>query len=327
MFKQFTKIALVLVALSFVLSTPAFAANVSVRVEQPKSPTNQNDFALNFVALDILGRPMTAKCFKQGPSDGGYVQYGSDIALSSGGNTAYCQNSNSFMNANGTYAFKVEVTAGADSANDTASVTYNTSGPGDVRDYNKTHTNSCEYTIHFKTADDGGKTTKVEIYRSENTSFSADSGTKIGTVNTGSNEAKDFTNTPPDCNKTYYYAVRAFDSFGNGSAVVGDNVTVTTVIYATGSTGAGAIPVNNANGGSVLGKTTGTETTGSTGPSSNGETLGASVAPTPEITEAPMSDKNASVASNSRMLMIAGGILLLGVILYAFWKKSQKNTI
>jgi hypothetical protein len=324
MFKQFTKLAITTLLTGFIFAAPAYAANVSVRVEQPKSPTNNHDFSLNFVALDILGRSMTAKCYKQGPTDGGFVQFGSDIALSSGGNTSYCANSNTFMNENGTYAYRVDVSAGADTASDTTSVTYNTSGPGDVKDYSKTHTNSCEYTIHFKTAADSGKTVKVEVYRSENTSFNADSGSRVGTVNAGSDEAHDFTNTPPDCNKTYYYAIRAFDSSGNGSAVVGDNVTTNTVVNPTGTTGSvGAIPVSG-NGGSVLGKST-----GATGASAEGDTLGAtSTTPSAEITKAPSaSSKDSSMFSNARKISIGGGILLLGVILYAFWKKSQHKSI
>lgn len=302
------------------------AANLSLLINDPKTPTNNRDFSISFQVLDQLNRSVTAKCFKQGPADGGYTQFGSDIAITSGGNAGSCASNNSFMNDNGTYNFKVEVVAGADTASDTTSVTYNTSGPGDVRDYNKTHTNSCEYTIHFKTAADSGKTTKVEIYRSENTSFSADSDTRVGTVNVGSDEAKDFTNTPPDCNKTYYYATRAFDSSGNGSAVVGDNVTVNTVINPTGTTGTvGAIPVS-ANAGNVLGKSTGSA--GVDNASSEGETLGATTSADTKTNEtAPATTVSIdSASSNVRWLMIIGGILLLGVILYAFRKKSQNTS-
>src|SRR3990167_1571684 len=172
----------------FMFAGAVYAANLDVRIEQPKSPTNQNSFPVHFVALDILDRPVTVKCFKKGPSDGGFVQFGSDINLASGGNSGNCDVNSSILTGNGTYEFKVEATAGSDSDSETTSVVYNTDGPGDPRDYQKNKTNSCEYTIHFKTADDAGKTVKVEVYRSENMSFNTDSGTRVGTVGAGSNE-------------------------------------------------------------------------------------------------------------------------------------------
>src|SRR6185369_9485240 len=94
--------------------------------------------------------------------------------------------------------------------------------------YSKDKITACEYKIHFRSADDAGKTVKVEVYRSENKSFSADAGSRVGTVATGSNTDNDFTQSVPDCNKVYYYAVRAFDSGGNGSGVTGDSETVVT---------------------------------------------------------------------------------------------------
>lgn len=301
------------------------AKNVSVRIQQPKSPINQNNFNVSFVALDLQGRTVTVKCFQKGPSDGAFSQFGSSQTFTNGGNSGNCAVDNSVMNdGEGSYAFKVEATAGdgtGDNFDDeTTTVTYDTSGPGDLRDYSKNRTNACEYTIHFKTANDAGATVKAELYRSDTVPFNADNGTRIQVISIGSDESKNVTDTPPDCSKTYYYAARAFDAAGNGSALIGDNVSTITVINPTGSPAQGAIPLNGGTntGGSVLGQESTTGAIGATGTS--GETLG-ETSPSAEVVETGKKDDTKK--SMARNLMLGGGILLLGAILYAIWKKKQ----
>jgi hypothetical protein len=91
---------------------------------------------------------------------------------------------------------------------------------------------------------------KIEIYRNENTSFAVDGSNKVGEVSIGPNADGSFTNSVPDCGKTYYYVIRAFDAIGNGSGVIGDSevtvITTTTSTTTTSTTQGGAIPVANA---------------------------------------------------------------------------------
>lgn len=282
----------------------SFAAT-SVRLEQPKTPTNQNNFNLVFVALDSGDNAVTVTCYKKGPSDGAFAQFGSPITLSNGGNTDNCPVDSSIVNTNGTYAFYVMANG---TQSNTVTVDYNTSGPGTPSEYSKDHPSSCQYKISFKTADDSGKTVKVELYRSVNTSFNADSGSRSQTMGIGSNTSATFTDTVPDCNTTYYYAIRAFDSAGNGSGLVGDSQTVTTVITPTGTPQAasqanGAIPVvtNNV----TQGEPTGTQpsvapTTGEKG------VLGAKTSPQESFTS---------------LLIKYGGwaIIILGLFAAAFF--------
>jgi hypothetical protein len=325
---MFKKIALATAGIvaSLALTGHVFAAKqVTIQIEQPKSPTNQTNFTISFVTLDLQGRDVTVKCFKQGPSDGGYTQFGGDQNLSGGGNGGNCNVDGSIVNSQGTYSFKVEATAGDGAGDnfdsDTTSVTFDTSGPGDVRDYSKNKTNSCEYTIHFRTADDAGQTVKVELYRSDAVPFDANSGTRIQSLAVGSNEAKDTTDTPPDCNKTYYYAVRAFDSAGNGSSLVGDNVTNVTVISPTPGGTAGAIPLSSGQG-SILGAGTGAEgTAGTTG--AEGETLG-ETSPSAEVVDLAGEGAMPGWLQN---LLWGAGILGAGVLLYAIIRRvKSQNT-
>jgi len=268
-------------------ATPVYAVGISslsIRLEEPKTPTNQNSFGIVFVALDLKNRPVTATCTKWGPSDAGYVAFGAAQSLSNGGNTGTCLVDTTILSVAGTYKFQTTATADSETQySNEVTVAYNTEGPGDPRDYSKSKPSACEYKIHFKTADDSGKTVKVEIYRSENTSFSADAGTRVTTVNVGSNTERDET-ISGTCDKTYYFAVRAFDSAGNGSNAVGDSethvtitlrsstTTTTTTIGGTttetvsavevpggaGLSGEGAVPVEEGPpAGGALGETTG----------------------------------------------------------------------
>lgn len=323
MFKKVMLFTVGLIA-SLTLAGQVYAAKqVSVRIAEPKSPTNQTSFNINFVAQDLQGRTVTVKCLKQAPSEGGFTQFGSTQTLTGGGNSGNCAVSGIF-GAQGTYNFKVEATAGDGAGDnfddDTTSIVYDNSGPGDVRDYSKSK-NACEYKIHFKTADDSGATVKVEVYRSDAVPFNADNGSRIQTIAIGSNEPKDTTDTPSDCNKTYYYAVRAFDAAGNGSALVGDNATNITIINPpppTGGQAQGAIPVVNQGGGSILGLEASEGVTGATGAA--GEALG-ETSPSAEVVSLPQKDDGkATMALN---LGLGGGILALGVLLYALWKKHQ----
>jgi hypothetical protein len=52
----------------------------------------------------------------------------------------------------------------------------------------------------------------------------------------GPNKESYFTNSIPDCNKTYYYALRAFDMYGNGSGIVADSITTVTTSTTTSTT-------------------------------------------------------------------------------------------
>ncbi|HSX18680.1 MAG TPA: hypothetical protein VLE91_00940 [Candidatus Saccharimonadales bacterium] len=275
MFKNIAKITIATI-LSLSFAVAAHAAT-SIQLEQPASPTNQSSFNINFVTLDTQNNNVTVKCFKKGPSDGAFTQFGADIAIAlSGGNTGNCSVDSGVLNTSGTYQFYAMANG---TTSNIVSVDFNnTTGPGTPTNYSKEKPSDCIYRIKFKTADDSGKTVKVEVYRSENTSFSADSGTRVSTVSITSNTDGQTDVSSPDCSKSYYFVVRAFDSFGNGSSTVGDsgttttNTTTTTTTTnttnspsSTNKTNQGAIPISStqsqvkSSSGSVLGDKTGEE--------------------------------------------------------------------
>ncbi len=322
---QAIKATLATLVVTLPLTGRVFAGNLNVQLSQPQSPTNTT-FNLTFVALDTdKTQSMTVTCFKKGPSDGGFVQFGSPIVVSpNGGNSANCSVGNSVLTQDGTYDFQVTASdpGSGTATSNTVTVLRNTSGPGTPTNWSK-NKSGCTYTIGFVTANDSGKTIKVNVYRSDQTNFNLDSGTLVGTVSIGSNTAGSFPDTPPDCGKTYYYGVRAFDSAGNGSGVLGDSqqVTVNTVVTPTPGQAQGAIPVSSGN---VLGIETATGATGAQGEVQGAATQGAT--PTPEVVELAQPSGLRSFLGGLLSNKVFDGIVVLVALglLYA-WQKSRQG--
>lgn len=302
-------------------------SGLSIRLEQPKTPTNQNSFGIVFVALDLAKRDVTVTCQKQGPSDGGFVTFGGVQTFPNGGNTGTCTVDSSILTTAGTYTFKTVASANGNTAEDSVTVQYNTEGPGDPRDYGKSKPSACEYKIHFKTADDSGKTVKVEIYRSEDTSFTANSGTRVSTVAIGSNTEHDET-ISGTCDKTYYFAVRAFDSSGNGSNVVGDSETHVTVTQKTStttttSTGGTTIETIALGAQEVLGA--GGLTEEGAGESEEGTALGETTGqPEPEHITLPLEGQVKGAKTSIFRSWLFWTCAILGGAAILFWYASKK---
>lgn len=244
--KSFVALILLVLISLFRLPNMAFSGGyLSVRLENPKSPTNNNTFSIGFTTMDMTGSTITAKCFKKGPTESVFTQFGNNINIISGGNSGACKVSESIMSTGGTYQFLVKATSSSDSKDsEIVTVDYNTEGPGTPTSYSKTKINNgCEYKIIARSAKDNGKTTFVELYRSDSLSFSADSKTRVHTFNIGSDVLIDHTNSVPDCSKNYYYALKAFDNYGNGSGIVGDENIKIKIVGAT-STQTSSSPEN-----------------------------------------------------------------------------------
>ena len=326
--KLLTKISLGLFAI-FLFSGTAFAANfTSIRLQQPESPANTDTFSIIFVALDTnSSQPVSVQCYKKGPTDGGYVAFGSAISLTNGGNTDNCSVDGSIMNqGKGTYYFEAVANGSSNITSNEVSVDFNNSlGPDTPINYSKTKPDDCTYKISFRTSSDGGRTIKVNLYRSTDSSFNVDSGHQINSINIGSDTDGSMTdNISPNCGTTYYYAIRAFDTYGNGSGVVGDSSTTTTTTTTSTTTitgGQGAIPVEG-----VLGEKTGS------GTESGKEVLGAteSAKITPEVVNLGNQSYSTSNALHwmltHKKISLSVLIIILGVALslYRMYQKRVK---
>ncbi|KKS59377.1 MAG: Cna B domain protein [candidate division WWE3 bacterium GW2011_GWF2_42_42] len=199
--------------------------DLTVRIEDPESAFNE-PFKITFVAMDLLGdRDLTAYCEKDGPSDSGWVEYDS-MGLSMGGNTGVCDVTSGVLNGTGSYKFRVKVVAEwEDSVDETVysnevSTTYDNDGPDKPKYIEVDRKSDCKYEITLKTANDS-QTDYVEVYMSDDKEFTANENSRIRTFDMGPDEKKTFTEEVggEKCAHRQYFAVRAFDSAGNGSDV------------------------------------------------------------------------------------------------------------
>lgn len=254
--KLFIRILLGIFAVFFFTKT-GFAAT-SIRLEQPQTPTYKDTFDMAFVVLDTNpSQNITVQCQKKGQGDADFVNFGSLITLSNGGNTDVCQVNSGIVNQNEfTYQFRAIANGSAGNIySNSVSVKYNNQAPGTPINYNKIKQDDCSNKIFFRTANDSGKTIKVILYRSTETTFNVDSDHQVNSVNIGSDTDGSITdNVSPNCNTAYYYVIRAFDTYGNGSGVTGDQNVTTNIINPTTTDAQeqGAIPVIR--GGAVLGE-------------------------------------------------------------------------
>ncbi len=245
--KKVVTLTIIGILTSLTLSGKVYAADLTLRISEPKSPVNTNTFDVNFVALDLQNRAINITCYKKAPSDAAFYVF-ETFALPAGGATGDCAVDSGVVSAQGTYSFYVTAQAGADPAitSPTVSVNYLTDGPGTPTNFGRSQVALCQNKITFTTADDGGKTVKVEIYRSTATSFNVDDTTRVGSVGIGSATNGSFLDTIPGaCDQTYFYVIRAFDAAGNGSGIIGDSYTKTVYVTVSPTPGAAlaAIPV------------------------------------------------------------------------------------
>ncbi|HAI95510.1 TPA: hypothetical protein DHW62_01320 [candidate division WWE3 bacterium] len=199
--------------------------NLTVLIEDPETSFNE-PFKITFVAMDLLGDgDLTAYCEKDGPNDPGWVEYDS-TELSMGGNTGVCDVTSGVLNGTGSYKFRVKVIAEwEDSVDETVysnevTTTYDNDGPDKPKYIEVDRKSDCKYEITLKTANDS-QTDYVEVYMSDEKEFTAGPGSRIRTFDMGPDEKKTFTEEVggEKCAHRQYFAIRAFDSSGNGSDV------------------------------------------------------------------------------------------------------------
>ena len=233
-----------------------------VRIEDPESSFNE-PFKITFVVMDASGenRNLTAVCSKDGPSSGWEdFQTISDSNFNENGGTNICNVTDAVLEGTGTYKFKVTVTAEeaeGSAVSEEVTTTYDNDGPDKPKYIEVDRKSDCKYEVTLKTANDS-QTDYVEVYMSDEKEFTAGPGSRIRTFTMGPDEKKTFTEevAGEKCAHRQYFAVRAFDSAGNGSDVEAEeltNVNTVTVnkeetVYEASLTSAGASSIGTGTG-------------------------------------------------------------------------------
>ncbi|MEF3692319.1 MAG: LPXTG cell wall anchor domain-containing protein, partial [Candidatus Moraniibacteriota bacterium] len=320
-------LAVILTGMMF-LGANAEAMAPAIRLAQPDTPTEIRNQNIAFTVLDVDNRSLTVNCYKKGPADLIWVNF-STINLPAGGSSGVCAIN---LDSDGAYQFYAKAIAGGEESDSKiVSLSLNTAIPGTPRKYNR---NGGSCSVSFTTADDGGLTSKVVMYRSKNTEFVADNSTKVQEGNFGSNVEGVLTDPNDNCDD-YYYAIQALSEGGIGSDFTGDEDvdvetrTRTRTVYEENIvyTGGGAIPVNQEGAeGTVNEEAASTATEG--GVTEEGAVQG-------EATEGALSEgaeseqgKVAGMFSekNSRYGWILIGLAVLGGVYYVMRRKAKKKS-
>ncbi len=105
-------------------------------------------------------------------------------------------------------------------ASETVSTIYDATAPGNVTDFHKERVNNTDFKIYWKCPSDSD-VERTYIYRSKETSFTADSGTRVQEINCNPEESKTAV-VVGDKDVDYFFALRAVDHAGNAGGVVTD---------------------------------------------------------------------------------------------------------
>lgn len=176
---------------------------------------------IGFVALDVLNREIEVKCYEK--------TYGlfQTMTLKAGGNSGDCLVNNTVIPENKTYEFYITASAGSETVTSSSVfVKIDRKGPSPVTNYSKTSTEACKYDVSFTTADDGGESKKVQIFRSTNRTFTASSSNLVKEMSVTSLQSITYTDTLPVCDVEYFYAIRVFDDANNASSMVTDPLVI-----------------------------------------------------------------------------------------------------
>lgn len=285
----------------------ALSNNVEVKIEQPASPINQDNFKIGYVAIDLLERPLQVQCYEST-----YGAFGSIQTTNSGD----CLIDPTIVSNDGSYEFYISVTAGAETViSSKVTVTVDSVKPGAVTNYKKT-SNNCNNTLTFTTANDLGQTTKVQIFRSNKTEYTAGSSTLIKELIAGSNQNISYTDTVPVCDETYYYAVRALDAAGNSSLFTTDKVIITTIEPSTPSN-------QNTNNDETTKTSTDTNSTSDTNTDNNQEQT--STDTSEEVKGESTEISNNGIWSWLKYVLGGIGVLIIASGVYVFYARKKKK--
>lgn len=290
---------------------PVLAIAPQVSISEPGEYVNYNIFNLSYSALSDDPGAITAQFYFRKES-GSFTAFGPILTGASGQVSVGSDQ----VNDQTKYFFKVEINGGAGA--DETSTIYDSGGPGSVQNYWKEKVAPGFYKLHWKNPSDSDSH-RVFIYRSDQTSFTADASHKVGEVGGTPNAEMTWENTTPDASSEYYYALRVVDKAGNSSGLVTDapgTVTATSVLGTTtqASTG-GSSQVSQLPKEEVL-----SETTDSTG----------GVTPSPEPTRrvlipTQVLEKIAGDGKGGLIAAIIGVILLLASGYYFLFIRLRRK--
>ena len=300
---------------TFLATSPALALDEKLKITLTDLPDYKktSEFRVYYTYFDTKGLTATVNLFIEKDGDGFRQTVDRDKTAVSG----YFEVKVADLYAGqGKYNFYASaVTTGLTVNSGTVSIVLDQDPPGNVVDYHKERLSATDYKLYWKCPSDDDLE-KTYIYRSTETSFIADSGTRVQSVSCSKDESKT-TIVVGDADKDYYFALRAVDRAGNASGVVTDAPGEVTA----GSVAGASTEVESNESGEVvsLPKEQGASESGDA--SSEGELGGGTSSQAGEV----KGDSTSSIFTKNRNLLIGAGAGLLIVLGYLFLKKRKKS--
>lgn len=222
-----------------IMARPVLAITPKVSISEPGEYVNTNSFKLSYSALADDPGAITAQFYFRKES-GSFTAFGPVLSGASGQISVGSDQ----VNDQTKYFFKVEINSGA--ASDETSTNYDASGPSPVQNYRKERVTPELYRLHWKNPNDADSS-RVFIYRSDETSFEADGAHKVGEVGGTPNVEMTWDNITPNASYEYYYALRVVDKADNSSGLVTDapgTVSVSSTLVVTTTSQGSSTQVN-----------------------------------------------------------------------------------
>jgi len=211
---------LFLITFAFLAVGPVSALEEKLAITLTDLPDYKNttEFRVYYTYFDTLGKTANVNLFIEKDGNGFRQTLERDKTAVSG----YFEVKNAdIYDGQGKYNFYASaVTETMTKNSGTISTTIDQNAPGNVTDYRKERVNANDFKLYWKCPSDED-VEKTYIYRSKDTSFTADSGTRVQEVSCNKEESKT-TIVVGDANVDYYFALRAIDHAGNASGVVTD---------------------------------------------------------------------------------------------------------
>ena len=208
------------IVFAFLAVSPSYALEEQLKITLTALPDSRNttEFRVYYTYFDTLSKTANVNLFIEKDGQGFRQTQDRDKTAVSG----YFEIKNSdIYNGQGKYNFYASaVTDGLSINSGTISTTIDQNAPSNVTDYRKERVSATDYKLYWKCPSDDD-VTQTYIYRSKDTSFTADSGTRVQEVACNKDESKT-TIVVGDANIDYYFALRAIDRADNASGVVTD---------------------------------------------------------------------------------------------------------
>lgn len=309
--------SLFILIFTFIGTGPVFAISDSADIANLPEYTSTDNFEVSFSALSDNEPTVKFYYKKDGES---YAQFGPTYTDRYSGTV---QITGTQIAEQAKYYFKVEVSEGGETKSDETSTTYDISGPSPVQNYRKEMIGGGHYRLFWKNPGDSDFS-RVFIYRSTSTEFTADGSTKIAERGGSPDDDMIFDDVGLDTNKTYYYALRAVDKAGNASSIVADPEVIQTTTTTEegevdgGTQTAGEVVILPQEEGQVLGETGDKEVQ-----EVEEMEVMESPSPSPEGIADAYNQAKLTLFNTTKGKLALFGALVLGFISYFIWRRRS----